>query len=244
MGWTKTTHEDTNTERRTAHTIVSWPDPKQWVIVHTLDPMMIIRQSIYVLSIITRGMGQVMKNIKECIKTPLTHRCNKSFSSGLFPFEMKIANVVTIFKSGYNMVFSSYRPVSVLPVFSKLLERLMYNRLICFINDNKLLYDYQFGFQKGKSANMAIVILIEKISETLDRGDCVIGVFLDFSKVFDTVDHKILQQQLEIYGIKTISLKWFVSYLTEWTQYVTYIQLNLPEKEFIAECLMDPYWVL
>ena len=78
---------------------------------------------------------------------------------------MKIANVVPIFKSGDDMVFSNYRSVSVLPVFSNLLERLMYNRLICFINDNKLLYDYQFGFQKGKSTYMAMVILIEKISE-------------------------------------------------------------------------------
>ena len=122
----------------------------------------------------------MMKNIKESIKTPLTHICNKSFISGLFPFEMKIANVVPILKSGDDMVFSKYRPVSVLPVFSKLLERLMYNRIICFINDNKLLYDYQFGFQKGKSTYMAMVILIEKISEALDRGDCVIGVLLDF----------------------------------------------------------------
>ena len=69
---------------------------------------------------------------------------------------------------------------------------------------------------------MAMVILIEKISEALDRGDCVIGVFLDFSKAFDTADHKILLQKLEIYGIKNISLKWFESYLTERTQYVTY----------------------
>ena len=91
----------------------------------------------------------MMKNIKESIKTPLTHICNKSFSSGLFPFEMKIANVVPIFKSGDDMVFSNYRPVSVLLVLSKLLEQLMYNRIICFINDNGLLYDYQFGFQTG-----------------------------------------------------------------------------------------------
>ena len=164
----------------------------------------------------------IMKNIKESIKTPLTHICNKSFSSGLFPSELKIANVVPIFKSGDEMVFSNYRPVSVLPVFSKLLERLMYNRLISFINENKLLYDYQFGFQKGKSTYMAMVMLIDKISDALDRGDCVIGVFLDFSKAFDTVDHKILLQKLKIYGIKNVPLQWFESYLSERTQYVTY----------------------
>ena len=124
------------------------------------------------------------------------------------------------------MVFSNYRPVSVLPAFSKLLERLMYNRLICFINDNKLLCDYQFGFQKGKSTYMAMVILIEKISEALDRGDCVIGVFWYFSKAFDTVDHKMLLQKLEIYSIKNISLKWFESYLAERTQHVTYSSIK------------------
>ena len=83
----------------------------------------------------------------------------------------------------------------------------MYNRLISFINDNKLLYDYQFGFQKGKSTYMTMVILIEKVSEALDRGDCVIGVFLDFSKAYDIVDHKILLPKLEIYGSKNISQK-------------------------------------
>ena len=73
---------------------------------------------------------------------------------------------------------------------------------ICVINDNKLLYDYQFGFQKGKSTYMAMVTLIERICDALDRGDCVIGVFFDFSKAFDTVDHIILMQKLDIYGIK------------------------------------------
>ena len=98
----------------------------------------------------------------------------------------------------------------------------MYNRLISFINENKLLYDYQFGFQKGKSTYMAMVMLIDKISDDLDRGDCVIGVFLDFSKAFDTVDHKILLQKLKIYGMKNVPLQGFESYLSERTQYVTY----------------------
>ena len=78
----------------------------------------------------------------------------------------------------------------------------MYNRLIFFINDNKLLYDYQFGFQHGKSTYMAMVTLIEKISEALHRGDWVIGVFLDFSKAFDTVDHKVLLKNLKYMASK------------------------------------------
>ena len=130
--------------------------------------------------------------------------------------------MVPIFKSGDEMIFSNYRPVSVLPVFSKIIERLLYNRLLKFINDNDLLYKYQFGFQKGRSTHMALIILINKISEALENGDCVIGIFLDFSKAFDTVDHIILLQKLYFYGIQDITLSWFENYLSNRKQYVTY----------------------
>ena len=83
-------------------------------------------------------------------------------------------------KFGDEMVFSNYRPVSALPVFSKLSEGLVYNRLISQINENKLLYEYQFGFQEGKSTYLAIMMLLDKITKALDQGECVIGVFLDF----------------------------------------------------------------
>ena len=164
----------------------------------------------------------IVKHIKEIVCIPLKHICNMSFQSGIFPFELKIANVVPIFKTSDEMVFSNYRPVSVLPVFSKLLERLVYNRLIAYITNNKLLYEYQFGFQKGKSTHLALILLVDKITEALDRGECVIGIFLDFSKAFDTVDHNILMMKLEKYGIKGKALQWFCDYLSNRTQYVTY----------------------
>ena len=104
--------------------------------------------------------------------------------------------------------------MSVLPVFSKILERLMYNRLIEYINENKLLYRFQFGFQKGKFTNMVVLTLIDKISVALNDGDYVIGVFLDFSTAFDTVDHDILLKKLEKYGIQGAALDWFTNYLS------------------------------
>ena len=174
----------------------------------------------------------LIKMIKNYVKTPLTHICNRSFETGIFPSELKIANVVPIFKSSDEMIFSNYRPVSVLPVFSKVLERLMYNRLITYINQNHLLYNLQFGFQKGKSTHMALITLIDKISEALDDGDFVIGVFLDFSKAFDTVDHNILLKKLDIYGIRGLALKWFGSYLSNRMQYVTYNSIK-SEREVI-----------
>ena len=164
----------------------------------------------------------IIKNIKGCIAMPLTHICNLSFKRGIFPMQLKIANVVPIYKSGNEHVFSNYRPVSVLPVFSKLLEKLMYSRLMNFITNNKLLYKYQFGFQKGKSTYMALILLIDKITEALDKGDCVVGIYLDFSKAFDTVNHDILLQKLSMYGIQDTALEWFRDYLTNRSQYVTY----------------------
>ena len=113
--------------------------------------------------------------------------------TGIFPREIKIANVVPIFKSGDHMVFYTCRPVSVLPVLSKILERLiMYYRLILYINHNGLSYEYQFGFQKGKSTHISLITLIDIITEALDQGELVIGIFLDFSTAFDTVDHGII----------------------------------------------------
>ena len=123
---------------------------------------------------------KVFKSIKHSVKIPLAHISNLSFTSGIFPKELKIANIVPIFKADDEMVFTNYRPVSVLPVFSKLLERLMYNRLIDYINENQILYKYQFGFQKGKSTYMPLIVLLDKIAAALDNGDYFIGVFLDF----------------------------------------------------------------
>ena len=153
---------------------------------------------------------------------PLTHVLNMSISQGIFPNELKVARVVPLFKSGDPMIFSNYRPVSVLPVFSKILERLMYNRLLSFINKYKLLYSYQFGFREEHSPNLAMIFLVDKISNALDKGEYVLGLFLDFSKAFDTVNHDILFTKLEHYGIRGIALKWFKSYLSNRKQFVDY----------------------
>ena len=82
-----------------------------------------------------------------------------------------------------------------LPVFSKLLERLVYNRLISHVNDNKLLYVHQFGILKGKRIRLAIMMLVDKITEASNQGESVVCVVLDFSEDFDTVDHNILLQK-------------------------------------------------
>lgn len=153
---------------------------------------------------------------------PLTHVMNLSLMRGIVPIELKIARVLPLFKSGDTMLFSNYRPVSVLPLFSKILERLMYTRLLSFVNKHNILYKFQFGFRKGHSPNLALIYLIDRITSALEKGDYVLGIFLDFSKAFDTVDHQILFKKLEYYGVRGCALDWFKSYLKNREQFVVY----------------------
>ena len=138
-----------------------------------------------------------------------------------FPRELKLANVVPIYKAGDDKEFTNYRPVSILPVFSKILERVMYNRLIDFLDKYKILYELQFGFRKGRSTEQALITLVDKVSSAIDGGNFVVGIFLDFSKAFDTVNHDILISKLEHYGIRGTALNWFEDYLCNRNQYVT-----------------------
>ena len=111
------------------------------------------------------------------IAYPLTRIANLSFEEGVFPEEMKCANVIPLYKAQDPMLFNNYRPISLLSVFSKIIERLMYNRLIEFLNKNNFFNKYQFGFRNNHSTVMALIVLFENLTEALDKGDCAIGIF-------------------------------------------------------------------
>ena len=120
------------------------------------------------------------------------------------------------------MKVTNYRPVSVLCVMSKVLERLMYNRLLNFVEKFNILYDLQFGFRKEHSTFMALMVVVDKIIKSLQNGEFTIGLYLDFSKAFDTIDHEILFMKLYHYGIRGVSLSWFKSYMSNRSQFVSY----------------------
>ena len=145
------------------------------------------------------------KLIKESISVPLTNLVNLSFEQGVFPSELKLAIITPLYKAKDPMFFNNYRPISLLSVFSKIIERLMYSRLLNFINKHKIFNKLQFGFRNNHSTFMVLVILVENLVNALDNGKCAVGIFLDFQKAFDTVDHGILLDKLYCYGIRGIA---------------------------------------
>ena len=166
---------------------------------------------------------RLMKDISDIIAISLTSLIDQSFQSGIFPDKQKIAKVVPIFKAGKYSIESyvhNYRPISLLSRFSKILERVVYNQLYKHLQINKLIYESQYGFRKWHSTELAALELIDSIYKILDQGKTPIAIFLDISKAFDKIDHKILINKLHHCGCRNISLNWFNSYLTERSQYV------------------------
>ena len=148
---------------------------------------------------------------------------------------MKIAKVIPLFRSGNYMKVNNYRPVSVLHVLSKILERLKYNRLMKFVEDFDILYDFQFGFRKRYSTFTALASAVNHIENALQFGKYSIGVYLDFSKAFDTLNHDILFLKSNHYGIRGIALDWIKSYMVNRKQYVMYND-NLSDIRSITWC--------
>ena len=134
---------------------------------------------------------------------------NKSINQGIFPSALKNAKVIPIHKGDSLFETSNYRPISLLPIFSKIFEKLMYTRIFSFVKKHNILYENQFGFQKKMSTEMAVNALINNIITTYENKEQSVCIFLDFAKAFDTVNHDILLNKLEYYGIRGIALGWF-----------------------------------
>ena len=162
---------------------------------------------------------KILKLLSNDISTQFADLFNLSFSEGVFPSILKTCKVIPIYKKDSQLNCSNYRPISLLSNIDKILERIMYNRLYKFLETNNLIYSLQFGFRQKHSTSHALIHLTDKIREQLDKGNFACGIFVDFQKAFDTVDHQILIQKLNYYGIRGIANNWFSSYLQNRTQF-------------------------
>ena len=163
---------------------------------------------------------KIIKSSPFNIITALSHIFNLSLKQGIFPEQMKLAKVKPIFKKGSKLNIENYRPISLLPVFSKILERLVYIRLSAFLMECNVFYDKQFGFRSKHSTSDATSYLASELYQALDDGEKAICVFMDLSKAFDTLNIDILLQKLDHYGIRGGENQWFSSYLNNRSQYV------------------------
>ena len=169
---------------------------------------------------------KILKRVINEIINPLTHICNCMFLTGQFPNQLKIAKVIPMFKQGDKSDFNNYRPIAILPAFSKILEKLIHVRLNDFLTRNNIITDSQHGFRKQRSTQSALIQLTDHILEYFDKTEYTCGVFLDFKKAFDCVDHTILIRKLEHYGLRNSSLNLISDYLKNRQQYTYYLSTN------------------
>ena len=165
--------------------------------------------------------SQVLFHMQNELAKPISWIANICLISGIHPDKLKLAKVIPIFKKGSKLSTANYRPISLLSNINKIIEKLVFSRVFSFLEKNKIIYEKQFGFRPKHSTSHALLNIVDTISNSLDNGKMAAGVFVDFQKAFDTVDHNILISKLNHYGIRGKMNDWFMSYLTNRKQCVS-----------------------
>ena len=161
--------------------------------------------------------------IKDCaheLAPSITHLVNVILETSTIPNDFKIGRISAIYKSGEKNQLNNYRPITVLPILSKIMEKGIYNQLTVYLEKNNLLSSRQFGFRKGKSTELAATLFFDDVHRAMDRGELTGTIFIDLSKAFDTVSHSVLLIKLSAYGICGREKELFSEHLFNRRQYV------------------------
>ena len=163
----------------------------------------------------------VLKNNVNKLSEILCHVLNICIAGGYFPNELKLGCITPIYKSGTKSEVKNYRPICSLSPFSKIFEKIIYNRMIEFIDQNNILSPNQFGFRKGLSTESAIIQFIDNVHKGLDKRHHTIAIFMDLSKAFDVLSHNILFNKLEHYGFRGKFLDLLMSFISNRKYFVS-----------------------
>ena len=176
----------------------------------------------------------MLKDCADYIAVPLRYIVNLSLNTSTVPSAWKEAKIVPIYKSGASSSVENYRPISVLPILSKLLEKAVHTQLSTFLERNNLLNDSQFGYRENRSTDLASALLIDSIRKNGDNGLLTGTLFLDLSKAFDTINHDLIIKKLASYGVGNHETNWFSDYLFCRSQ--TVIVGNQKSSKFNVSC--------
>ena len=163
----------------------------------------------------------VIKHSCHIISDHLAKLYNDCMSNGVFPDQLKTGKITPIYKKENEELLENYRPVSTLPVFGKIFEKIIYSRLYSFLVSRGIIYENQFGFRKGHSTSHALNFSVNHVENNLNKNNHVVGIFIDLSKAFDTLPFDKLLHKLSNYGIRGNTLKLLNSYLNNRHQYVS-----------------------
>ena len=158
--------------------------------------------------------GRFLKDGSRVLSKPISELCSLSIKLGSFPDSCKIAKLKPLFKKGSKTNPSNYRPISLLPLISKIIEKLIHEQASSFLSNNELLYNYQSGFRKNHSTDSCLTFLHDKILKGFDKGLMTGMILVDLQKAFDTIDHDILLKKLSAIGFSNHTIGWFKSYLS------------------------------
>ena len=150
--------------------------------------------------------NNTLKLIANEVSPSLTLIINQSLSTGIFPDSLKAAKVIPIHKKKRKKM-SNYRPISILPVLSKIIESVMHSQLMHYFSENKLFSTQQYGFRPNRSTELAALELMDRNIDNMNKGRCPINIYVDLSKAFDSLDHNILLSKLKLYGLDDKAIK-------------------------------------
>ena len=155
-----------------------------------------------------------LKDGVNILAKPIAKVCNISIFSGLFSSECKIAKLKPLYKKGSKINPGNFRPISLLPLISKIIERIVYDQVEINLLKNNILYNYQSGFRKNHSTDLCLSFLNDKILKGFDKGLFTGMILIDLQKAFDTINHEILLGKLHAIGFPEKAVAWFKSYLS------------------------------